>query len=177
MRRYRLTFVPWSWPPFIKSSTDTPAGSTSPPPPSTQNRPRLNRDSFLIHFFKIHAHLFCAPESTTLLSYYQRFFTPPQIWDHLCFPLVVDCSIDTSPTHPSTLWISTSQRRLLSWSSLERECFQQSACAMETIGIQSAPQTNRLQLRKTDPADLITSWLHFSNSALMTYMCYLMQNR
>lgn len=49
VHRYRLTFLPWSWPPFIKSSTDTPAGS-APPPPSTQNGPRLNKDSYLIHF-------------------------------------------------------------------------------------------------------------------------------
>lgn len=36
---------------------------------------------------------------------------------------------------------------------------------MEALKIQSAPQTNHLQLGKMDPADLITSWLHFNNSA------------
>lgn len=49
MHRYRLTFLPWSWPPFIKSNTDIPAGS-APPPPTTQNGPRINTDLLVMHF-------------------------------------------------------------------------------------------------------------------------------
>lgn len=180
MHRYRLTFLPWSWPPFIKNSTDTAAGSTPPPP--TQNRPRF-KQRFLLDTFCLNSKsFFCAPEYTTLLSFYQVLFTPPQTWDHLCFPLVVGCGIDISPTHPSSLWIRISQKRLLRWSSLELLCHGDSVSSSMPVPwkhlefkVHLRP-TTALQLGKMDPADLITSWFHFNNLVLMTYMCYPMQN-
>lgn len=72
-------------------------------PPSTQNWPRLNRDSFWIHFVYIHPHLFYAKNTLLFFPFIKCFSHLLKSWDHLRFPLVVGCSTDTSPDHPSTV--------------------------------------------------------------------------